>query len=86
MAYIGYNEIWRSEFYNNVCAKDRVQDINLNQGKLKVNGTYKKGGKITTIFESSSDEEVLNRGYLDAVLSKGEGQSLLSYVEKEYNE
>ena len=30
MAYISYDKLWRSEFYNNVSAKDRVQDINLN--------------------------------------------------------
>ena len=42
MAYISFDNLWRSEFYNNVSAKDRVQDINLNQIKLKVNDTHKK--------------------------------------------
>ena len=32
-------------FFNNVFAKDRVQDIILNQLKLKVNNTYKKDEK-----------------------------------------
>ena len=29
MAEIAYNDIWRSDFYNNVSAKDALQDINL---------------------------------------------------------
>ena len=37
MAYISYDKLWRSEFYKNVSAKGRVQDISLNQVKLKVN-------------------------------------------------
>ena len=45
MAYISFDKLWRSEFYNNVSARDRVQDINLDQLKLKVNDTYKKDGK-----------------------------------------
>ena len=42
MAYISYQKLWRSEFYNNVSAKDRAQDINIHQIKIKVNDTYKK--------------------------------------------
>ena len=34
-----YGEV---NFYNNISAKKRVQDTNLNQLKLKVNNTYKK--------------------------------------------
>ena len=41
-AYKSYDKLWRSEFYSNVSAKDRVQDLNLDQLKLKVNDTYKK--------------------------------------------
>ena len=37
MADISYDKLWCSEFYKNVSAKDKVQDINLNQLKLKVN-------------------------------------------------
>ena len=48
MAYKGYDEIWFSEFCNNVSAQDRVQDINLNQLKLKVNDTYGKDEKNNT--------------------------------------
>ena len=36
--------------YKNVSTKDRVQDRNLNQLKLKVIDTYKKDEKITTNF------------------------------------
>ena len=36
MAYLGYDKLWQSQFHRNVSAKDRVQDINLNQLKLKV--------------------------------------------------
>ena len=42
MAYIGFDKLWRSEFSNNVSEKDRVQDKNLNQLKLKFNDAYKK--------------------------------------------
>ena len=84
MAYICYDKMWRSEFYNNVSAKDRVQDINLTQLKLKVNDTYKKDEKITTNFQSSDDSNVINQAYLDTKISKIEGQ--VSYKEKNYNE
>ena len=39
MAYRSYDQLWRSEFYNNVSAKDRVQDIKPNQLNLKVHDT-----------------------------------------------
>ena len=60
MAYVRYNKLWRSEFYNNVSAKDRVQDIKLNQLKLKVNDTYEKDEKITTNFEATDDTNIIN--------------------------
>ena len=81
MAYFSYDKLWRSEYYRNVSAKDRKQDINLNQLKLKVNDTYKKGKKITTKFEPAHDEDVINKAYLDTKLSKIEGH--LSILEKE---
>ena len=40
MAYISYNKVWEREFDNIVSKKGTVQDINLNQSKLKVNDTY----------------------------------------------
>ena len=39
MAYISNDKLWLSEFYKKVSAKDRVQDVNFNQLKLKVNDT-----------------------------------------------
>ena len=60
MAYSCYDNIWRIEFHNNVCAKDEVQDINPNQMNVKVNDTYKNYEKTTRIFEPSSDEDVIH--------------------------
>ena len=84
MAYISYDKLWRSEFHNNVSAKDRVQDINLNQLKLNVNEAYTKDEKKTTNFEPSNPEDVINKAYLDEKLSKMEGH--FSYIEKDHNE
>ena len=55
-----YDNLWRSEIYNNVSAKDRVQDIIFIQFKLKMKDTYKKG-KITTKFEPNNNEDVVNK-------------------------
>ena len=60
MDYISYDKFWKSEFYKIFSAKVRVEHMNFNQLKLKVNDTYKKDEKITTNFESSNDENVLN--------------------------
>ena len=73
MALISYDNLWRFEIYDNVSAKVRVQDINLNQLKLNVNDTYKKDEKITTNFETSVDADVIIKAYLDTKLSKREG-------------
>ena len=39
MAYISYDKIRRSEFYENLSAKYRVQDIIFNQLKLQIDDT-----------------------------------------------
>ena len=39
MAFLSYNKLWESEFDNIVSEKDEVQDININQLKLKVHDT-----------------------------------------------
>ena len=52
MSFKSYDEFWRSEFYNNVSVKNRVQDININYLKLKVNDTYKKDEEVITSFEA----------------------------------
>ena len=40
MAYISYYKLWKNGSGNKVSSKNRVQDINLNHLKLKVNDTY----------------------------------------------
>ena len=70
MAHISYERLWGREFYNNVSPKDRVQDININQLKLKINDTYKKDKKLKKNFEPSDDPDVINKAYLDDKLSK----------------
>ena len=65
MAIISYDKLWRSEFYNNVSAKDREQNTSLNQLKLKVNQTCKRDEKITTNFEAVIFEDVTHKSYLE---------------------
>ena len=67
-------------FYNNVSAKDRLQDINFNDLKLKVKDTFKKDEKKTTKIESSNDEVVINKAYLDRLYFEIEGHT--SFEEK----
>ena len=40
MAYISYDKLWRSDFFNNVSAKDKLQDVKFNQLKHKVDNIY----------------------------------------------
>ena len=84
MAFISYDKLWESEVCNNVSAKPRVQNININKIDLNGNDTYKNDEKITTHFETSNTQDVLTRLYIDGKLSKVE--RLLSFLEKEYNE
>ena len=65
MAYKKNYKLWESEFYNNVSAKDRVQDNNFNEFKLKVNDTYEKDEKITTTIEAINGGDVINKASLD---------------------
>ena len=50
MSYIGYVNLWRFDFYKNVSAKHRVQNISFNQLKIKANDNYNKDEKTTTKF------------------------------------
>ena len=84
MAFISYKKLWLSEVFNIVSAKDREQDTNLTQPKLKVNNSYKKDEKVTTNFEASDPDDVINKSFLDKKLSRIEGH--ISLVEKDYNE
>ena len=64
--------------------RDKLQDANISQLKLKVYDTYKKDEKLTTDFEPVDNDDVINKGYLDSKLLKIDGH--LSKLEKEYNE
>ena len=83
MAYISYDNLWRIEFHNNVSAKDKVQDNTFNQLKLKVNDSYENDEKITAKIEAVTDEDIINKAYLDTTLTKIEDQ--ISFIEKSYN-
>ena len=61
-----------------------MHDININQLKLEVHDTYEKDEKITTSFEPSDNEDVINKAYLDEKLSKLDGH--LSFLKKDNNE
>ena len=84
MAYISYNKLWESEFDGIVSKRDRLQDSNISQLKLEVHDTYKKDEKITTNFEAVSNEDVINKSFLDEKLLKINGH--LSKLEKDFNE
>ena len=74
MAYISYNKLWESEFVGIVSKRDKLQDLSINQLKLKVHVTYKKDEKITTNFEPIDNVDVINKTYLDEKLKKIDGQ------------
>ena len=91
MAYKCYDKLWRSELYNNISPKDSVQDINLDQLKLKLNDTYKKDEKKTKKRPCNdgdvapcNDGDVVNKAYLDIKLSEIENN--ISFIEKDYKE
>ena len=71
-------------FITNISAKHRVQNINLNQFKLRVNDLYKEDEMITTNFAPTDDEDVKNKAYLDKKLSQIGGR--ISYLEKDFNQ
>ena len=84
MAYISYNKLWESEFDGSFSKRDKLQDLNISQLKLKLCDTYKKDEEITTNFEAVDNEDVINKGCLDSKLLKMDGH--LSKLEKDYNE
>ena len=57
MAYISYNKLCESKFDGVVSKRDKLQDLLINQLKLEVYDTYKKGEKITTNFEPIKKED-----------------------------
>ena len=84
MASISYHKLWETKVCNNVSAKRRVQNTNLNQLNLKVNDPYKNDRTIATHFETSDPQDVITKLFIEAKLSKKE--CLLSFIEREYNE
>ena len=82
MASISYDKLVRSKFYSNIPAKHRVQEINLNHLKLKVNDTYETGRKKNNENEPSND--LINEAYPVTKLSKAEDH--ITYMEKEYTD
>ena len=84
MAYISYNKLSESEFDGIVSKRDKLQDLNINNLKLKLLDTFKKDEKLTTNFEPVDNKDVINKGYLDSKLLKIDGY--LSNLEKDFNE
>ena len=58
---------WDREFDKIVSTKNKVQEININQLKLKVTETYKNDEEITTKFKPSNVKDVINKTYLDEI-------------------
>ena len=54
-----------------------MQDTNPNQLKLGIQDTYGKDENITTNFEPSNGEDVINKAYLDEKLSKKRRSDLI---------
>ena len=73
MAYISYNKLCESEFDGIVSKRDKLQDLNINQLKLELYDTYKKDEKITTNLETTDDQDVINKGYLNEKFLKING-------------
>ena len=82
MAYISYHNLWETEFDGIASKRDKSQDLNNNQLKLRVHDTYKKDEKLTTDFEPTDNSDVINKAYLENKLKNGR----ISYFEKDYNE
>ena len=58
--------------------------MNINQLKLEVHDTYKKDEKQTTDFESTDNEDVIKKAYIDGELKKIDVH--ISYIEKDHKE
>ena len=84
MAYISCNKLWESEIDGIVSKRDKLQDSNISQLRLKMYDTYKKDEKKPTNIEATDDSDVINKAYLDDKLKKIDGH--IAYIEKDYNE
>ena len=81
---MSYNKLWESEFDGIVSKRDKLQDDNISQIKLKINEANKTDEKTTTTFEAVNHEDVINKAYQDEKLKKIDGR--ISYIKKNYNE
>ena len=52
--------------------------------KLNVNDSYERDEKVTTTFEPSKNEDVLNKGYIDTKFTEIKGNLL--FIEKVFKE
>ena len=84
MAYINFNKLWENYFDNIVSTNDKIQNMKINQIKLKLDETYKKDERVTANSKPSNDKDVINKAYLDEKLSNIEGH--WSLLKKDYNE
>ena len=80
LAFISSNKLWESDFDIIDSKKNKVQDMNIIQLKLKVHDTYRRDEKVTTYFEAVNDSDVINKDYLDGKISKIDDH--LSFLEK----
>ena len=68
MAYISYNNLWKSKFYNIVSKEDKLQDINNNPIKLKV-FDIEKDEEIPIKFETIDGSNFIQKAHLNDELS-----------------
>ena len=59
----------KARFSRNLSAKQGLKDLSLNQLKINLSKTYGKDERITTNFEASNDEKVVDKVYLQTFLS-----------------
>ena len=78
---MSYNKHWENEFDIIVSERDKLQDLNINHLKLKEHDTFEEDEKITTNFEPSINEDVINKAQLDEKLFKINGH--LTFLEKD---
>ena len=61
MAYISFNNLWKSEFDRILSIRDEVQVMNINQSKLEVHDTFKKEDNLATNFTPVNDSDVIKK-------------------------
>ena len=77
MAYISHENLWESEFDNNVSKMDELQDMNNNESKLEVHDTDNKDENLSTDFEPIKNEDIINTAYLDEIFFKNKRSHII---------